>query len=280
MPDYRTIGELRQQLTNSLSPIAGEIAESEAFTFLETLLQQSRSQIILNSAQQFPLEQQEALDSALQKRLNGVPLAYALGSQYFYNKEFKVSAATLIPRPDTETLISAILDREPNSNSHFLELGTGSGIIPESLCLEREQWKALTVDFSLQALLTATENCCNRITLLNSDCFSAIRPEHQFDFIVSNPPYIPTKTVHQLEPCVREQEPLSALDGGEDGLMFYRYLATKGKELLKASGNIYLEIGFDQGRSVPAILAEEGWKEIEVLQDLGYRDRVVIAMKD
>lgn len=280
MQDSKTIGELLSELTTLITPISPDIAQSEACTILESLLDTSRSYLFLHSKDALS---QETVSSALniaQKRISGTPLAYAIGKQYFYSKEFHVTKHTLIPRPDTETLIVTVFEMEKTTASQklsLLELGTGTGIIPEILTTENPEWRALSVDLSLEALKTAQKNCNQRVTLINGDCFSAIKADNQFDIIVSNPPYIPTTVVENLESCVIDFEPLSALDGGDDGLIFYRYLASTGRRYLKKGGRIYLEIGYDQGETVPALFSEKGWTKICCHKDLGGRARVVVA---
>lgn len=282
MQDSKTIGELLRELTALITPISPDISQSEACTILESLLDQNRSYLFLHSNDTLPQQTIQAALSIANKRTSGIPLAYAIGRQYFYSKEFQVSTHTLIPRPDTETLIISVLEKEKREHSaplKLLELGTGTGIIPEVLTTENPSWSALSVDFSLKALETAQKNCNSRIHLINGDRFTAIKAQEQFDIIVSNPPYIPTKVVENLEPCVTEYEPLSALDGGSDGLIFYRYLAKEGKRYLKKSGRIYLEIGYDQGETVPALFTESGWSKVTCINDLGGRARVVTATR-
>lgn len=280
MQDSKTIGELLRELTALITPISPDIAQSEASTILESLLDQNRSYLFLHSGDTLSNAIVEEALSIAEKRVTGTPLAYAIGRQYFFSKEFHVSSHTLIPRPDTETLIISVLEHEKaqtNTSLKLLELGTGTGIIPEILTTENPQWQAVSVDFSFNALKTAQKNCSERVQLVNGDRFSAIKATKEFDIIVSNPPYIPTEVVENLEPCVTDFEPLSALDGGDDGLLFYRYLAAKGMSFLKEGGRLYLEIGYDQGESVPLLLKELGWRDVEMYKDLGGRARVVRA---
>ncbi len=274
-----TLGELYTKLTRLLSPVANDLANREAQDILEQVLNINQNELLLNRVKEVSELSVEKINTITHERLTGKPLAYVFEKNFFYSKEFHLSQETLIPRHDTEHLIETVLTSETDQDIFFLELGTGSGIIPEILTEEQPSWRAISVDFSWGALKTAHKNCnAEKIQLLNSDRFSAILPKKQFDFIVSNPPYIPTAVVqNELESCVTDFEPLSALDGGEDGCDFYRYLATIGKEYLKESGRIYLEIGYDQGESVPAILEQEGWNNISVINDFGGRDRVVKA---
>lgn len=275
-----TVGEFLKELTHLLSPIAEDLAEREAEEIVEHLTGLDYSAIRFNLSKEISRDIVEKSQRITTERLTGKPLAYVLESTFFFSKDFKLSSETLIPRHDTEHLIAAVLENERGSEPlTLLELGTGSGIIPEILTSENEHWRAVSVDIYEETLKTAIENCSEeRVFLVNSDCFKAIKAEKQFDIIVSNPPYIPTHTVKQeLDDSVRHFEPHRALDGGEDGLDFYRYLAEVGRDYMKESGRIYLEIGYDQGETVPALFKEFGAKETVVIQDFGNRDRVVIV---
>ncbi len=275
-----TLGEFLAELTRLLSPIADDFAESEANTIAEHLLQFSYSDLRRNRSMNIERTILEKAQAILTERLTGKPLAYVLGKTFFYSKEFILSSETLIPRPDTEHLIEAILKNEPTDPRLILELGTGSGIIPEILTSERESWHLISVDLCEDTIKTAKLNCCSdRIQLIVSDCFNGIVAENQIDCIISNPPYIPQDVVeNELDSSVREYEPHRALAGGVDGLDFYRYLAETAKNFLVPGGRIYLEIGYDQGESVPAILSTHGAEQISVIRDYGNRDRVVTAV--
>ncbi|ERP30944.1 peptide chain release factor N(5)-glutamine methyltransferase [Chitinivibrio alkaliphilus] len=224
-----------------------------------------------------PEAYRERLDKICHEYARGVPLAYCMGECFFFNKAYRVSPHTLIPRQDTESLILTCLEKEGREPLRVLELGTGSGIICETLREERPTWEIYSVDISPEALLTAKENCNPAITLIASDSFSALRDHASFDILISNPPYIPAEEIPNLDTSVRAHEPLGALNGGTDGLYFYRYLAEKGKKLLYPQGRLYLEIGWDQGTDVPAILHQAQWNTISCHPDLAGRDRVVTA---
>ncbi len=275
-----SLGEFLVELTRLLSPIADEFAESEANTIAEELLGMSFSDLRRNRSMMIEVSILEKAQAILTERLTGKPLPYVLGKMFFYSKEFHLSPETLIPRHDTEHLLTAIFDSEPKSPLNFLELGTGSGIIPEILTSEQENWNIVSVDLCEETILTAKTNCSSdRIQLVVSDCFSGILAENRFDCIVSNPPYIARKTVQEeLDDSVRFFEPHRALDGGIDGLDFYRYLAETAEIYLIPGGRIYLEIGYDQGESVQEILRKNGAEQIRVIKDFGGRDRVVSAI--
>ena len=205
------------------------------------------------------------------------PLAYVENEAYFYDKEFFIDENVLIPRFDTERLVENILKNENSDEKFVLELGTGSGIICEILQKHRPNWKIISVDISEKALNVAKKNCDKKIILINSDKFSAISAEKQFDIIVSNPPYIETEIIKTLDESVKDFEPMLALDGGESGLEFYEYLAENAKHYLKNGGRLYCEIGFNQGESVPEIFAKNGLVNIRKIKDYGQNWRVVWA---
>jgi release factor glutamine methyltransferase len=226
-------------------------------------------------------------------------LQYIFGKAYFYDREFFVNSDVLIPRPDTETLVETVLNNEKGDTAYFADIGTGSGIIPAILAAHRAGWAAVAVDISYEALRTAARNVSSdpatgrssahvrtsatdrlssaptNIILICCDMLSAVKPQNQFDFIVSNPPYISSPEMKTLDESVINYEPHAALHGGEDGLDYYRMISGRAMMYLKEGGRIYLEIGHDQGESVPQIFREGGRRDIAVIKDLGGRDRVV-----
>ncbi len=272
-----TVGEFLNELTNALLPISEDLADRDAETIIEHLLGFNYSQIRIKKESLVDDQTIQKARAIVTERLTGKPLPYVLGTTFFYNKEFLLSDETLIPRHDTEHLVAHILENEAASDHcFFLELGTGSGIIPEVLTIESPNWRGISVDINESSQGIARKNCSDKITLLLSDSFSAIKADKQFDFIVSNPPYIPQTVVeNDLDDSVRFFEPHRALAGGEDGLDFYRYLAEVSESYLRDGGHLYLEIGYDQGESVPALLKEVGACDIKVINDFGNRPRVV-----
>ncbi len=223
-----------------------------------------------------------ALETLLRRRLNGEPLDHIMGHQGFFGRRFKVDGSVLTPRPETELLVSAVLaDTKAQKKARLLDLGTGSGAIIISILAERPGFTGLGIDASDEALRIADENAHvlgvkNRLDLLTSNWFEAVKG--RFDIIVSNPPYITDKAMGQLEIEVSEYDPKLALSGGPDGLNAYRIIAEQTGNFLKTQGRLYLEIGYDQGESVPSILDLNGFKEIEVFKDLSGNDRLVTAI--
>ncbi|MGM0442716.1 MAG: peptide chain release factor N(5)-glutamine methyltransferase [Fibrobacterota bacterium] len=259
---------------SEFSPTSRQDGEAIA----EHLLSCSAGDIYMGRAPNISRAHRQKAAAILARFRSGEPLAYILGSGFFFDRNYTLSRATLIPRQDTETLVYACLEAEAAADMQVLELGTGAGIIPQSLSAKRPSWHFTSTDISTKALITARENTGPAVHLVNCSRFDALKKGPFFDIIISNPPYIPSKTCTELDRSVREHEPLSALDGGRDGLDFYRYLADEGSAYLRPGGRIYLEIGWDQGATVPALLTSQGWKDVRCLQDLGGRNRVVRAI--
>jgi release factor glutamine methyltransferase len=272
-----TLRVMLQNIRSRLLPVAGDFALPEAERLLGFLLNLSRPELYLDN-RELPPDLGRSVETAVIRRLAGEPLAHVLGSAFFYHKEFLVTPDVLIPRPDTEILVEEVLKHEPAAlNCRFLDIGTGSGCIAATLAEERPQWRAMAVDLTFNSLLIARKNCGPMVSLGCINLVSAIKKRPRFNFIVSNPPYIGTNELSELPPSVRDFEPRSALDGGSDGLAFYRQLAESTPPLLLRGGRIYCEIGYDQGISAPEIFKSSGWTDILVTKDLAGHDRVVRA---
>lgn len=219
------------------------------------------------------------------ERLIGKPVAYITGEQEFWSLTFAVNEHTLIPRPDTETLVSAGLESIVDvQNPSILDLGTGSGCVLLSLLQERGDATGVGIDLSVGALDVARQNATNhnlvmRARFLQSDWFDAIPADLHFDLIVSNPPYIAKADIGALMPDVRDFEPVSALEGGADGLECYRKIASSVPPKLTQGGVLAVEIGIGQAQAVGSLFAASGLQVSGVRQDLSGVDRVVIAKK-
>lgn len=223
--------------------------------------------------------QHEVFLAACQARVARQPVAQITGSRRFWGHEFRVTRATLDPRPETEVLIAAALE-EPFTR--VIDLGTGTGCILASLLAERPGAEGLGTDISEPALAVAAENAARlglgpRARFLRSDWFAAV--EGRFDLIVSNPPYIAEAEMADLAPDVRDWEPRGALTPGGDGLDAYRALAVQAPEHLMPGGRILVEIGPTQGAAVRGLFTAAGLCGIEIRPDLDGRDRVVLARR-
>ena len=219
------------------------------------------------------------------RRAAGWPVAYLTGEREFYLLKFDVSPAVLIPRPETETLVQEALTRlKGRPAPAVLDLGTGSGCVAVSIAHQNKAGRVTAVDVSPDAAAVARRNAArhgvaDRLTVLVGDLFTPLPPGSAFDLVVSNPPYVTTKEWESLPIDVREHEPRGALDGGPDGLAFYRRIAAGAAAVLKPDGAVMVEIGANQEDAVRAVFAEKGFTTGPAVKDLARRPRVVIAMR-
>ena len=227
-------------------------------------------------------EEYEKYCDALDRRMNGEPLQYITGYQEFMSLNFAVTPNVLIPRQDTEILVENIIEFVgPNENVSILDIGTGSGCIAISLAYYIKSSKVIGVDISKEALEIAKKNALNcgveeRVIFIESNLFENV-PTRKFDIIVSNPPYIPNQVINTLDRQVKDFEPKIALDGGEDGLDFYRKIVKQSVDFLKPKGLLAFEVGFDQAQDVVKIM-EESFTDIKVKKDLAGIERVVTGI--
>lgn len=213
-----------------------------------------RAQMLLASGEALTPEQEARYEAMLKRREAGEPLQYVLGTQDFMGHTFRVDARVLIPRADTETLCEEAVARTHDGDA-VLDIGTGSGALAVSIALARPRARVTAVDVSADALCVARENAQAlgaKVRMLQSDLFAAL-PGERFDVIVSNPPYIETGELAGLQREVR-REPRLALDGGADGLDFYRRIVRELPERLNPGGAALFEVGYDQAPAVAALL--------------------------
>ncbi len=212
----------------------------------------------------------------LEKRQKGIPLQYILGEEDFYGRTFKVIEGVLIPRQDTEISVEKILNIiENNQINNMLEIGCGTGIVSISVDLE-SSIDVTAVDISEKAIENTRinkEKLNSKIKIINSDLFSNIN--EKFDLIYSNPPYIKSCEIENLQVEVKDYEPRLALDGGEDGLFFYRSIIKSSPEFLNHKGFLVFEIGHDEAEDICNLMKDKF--EVEVYKDLNNLDRVVVG---
>lgn len=211
----------------------------------------------------------------LHERTQGKPTQYITGRQEFYGREFRVTRAVLIPRPETEHVIEAALPRSASA-VRILDIGTGSGAIAVTLALESKA-RVFATDVSGPALAVASENerrLNAPVKFVACDLGSAFA-DHTFDMIVSNPPYVPSRDRHKVQREVRDFEPEIALYGGEDGLDVYRRLIPEARRLLKPGGWLIMELGFEIADAVREMLTD--WDAVEAMNDLAGITRVIAA---
>lgn len=221
----------------------------------------------------------------IDRRSMGEPVAYITGVQEFWSLEFAVDENTLIPRPDTETLVEACLAHVKHVNApKIADLGTGSGCILISLLSELLSATGLGLEVSEGALKLAQQNAFtndvqDRSRFLKSDWFASVPADETFDLIVSNPPYIETNVIPGLMLDVKEYEPVSALDGGDDGLDCYRAIATQACGRLNRNGILAVEVGIEQAQAVALLFRDAGLTFVAIERDLAGVERVVCVKK-
>ena len=271
------LSELYSLFVDTLSKSGFAEAESDSRLIFEYIAGIDRVKLTLDGDMELEPDVEEKLKEALDKRLTHMPVQYITGYQNFMGLEFKVTKDVLIPRMDTETLVEEVL-RLGLSNVRVLDICTGSGCILLSILKYVYGSSGVGVDISDGALGVAEANSEALgidATFIKSDMFENIPKDERFDIVVSNPPYIRSDVIGTLMSEVRDYEPLLALDGSEDGLKFYRIIADRAPEYLNNGGMLFLEIGYDQGAEVSALLSAAGFMDVEVIKDLSGLDRVV-----
>ncbi len=254
-------------------------ADLDARLLLEHVCGTDHNTLLSHGNMEVPDDKCGVYRQYINERSKRVPVAYILKSCEFMGIDFYVTGDVLIPNQDTETLVEETL-RIMHDGMHIMDLCTGSGCIALSLLKYSNDTRAVGTDLSDKALAIAADNAdrlglSERFDIVNTDIFPEKDRFDKFDIIVSNPPYIPTGVIETLEPEVKTYEPYMALDGSEDGLSFYRRIVPGAKDYLFNSGYLLLEIGYDQGEAVSKMMTENGYKNVEVIKDLGGNDRVV-----
>lgn len=260
--------------------LANEEAALEAQLLLQHVLNVNRAWLIAHENEVLSSEAFIQFQQLIARRKNGEPVAYILGYREFFGLKLKVSPDTLIPRPDTETLVEAALEKiSKNQSSNVLDLGTGTGAIALAIAKNRPKSLVTAVDFSENALNVTRENAENlniqNITFLQSDWFSALENQ-RFDVIVSNPPYIEENDAHVSQGDLRF-EPKSALTSGTDGLDDIRKIIYESVSFLNPQGWLMLEHGYNQAEKVRGLMANHGFIEIATIKDFGGNDRVTMG---
>lgn len=245
---------------------------------LSNLLNVSKEYLIIHDSAEVQDCIENEFKSQIERLLMGEPVQYITNHQEFFGREFYVDKNVLIPQPDTEVLVQESLNvLKKIKNPKILDLCTGSGIIAVSLKKNLENAEIVASDISKKALNIAKTNADKNnaeIKFIESNLFENI--SEKFDAVVSNPPYIETKVIEKLSLEVKH-EPIIALDGGKDGLDFYKDIAKKSKEFLNDNGYLILEIGYDQKEKVTKLLENEGFKNIKCIKDFDSNDRVIIS---
>ena len=255
----------------------GEEAESLSFVY-RSLKNLSFTDFVFALQQEVTEEEKQFVEEIFKKLAAHIPAQYIIGHAEFFGMQLKVDERVLIPRPETEELVDLILTENPEKNLKVLDIGTGSGAIALALAKNRPVWSVTAADISQDALDLSLENANAQnlnLSFIKSDCFSEI--SSKYDIIVSNPPYISREDQEEVGLNVLHSEPHLALFADEDGLAIYRRIAEDSKDYLNDGGKIYLEIGYKQGQSVPALFMENlPEKRVRTLKDQFGQDRMVV----
>ena len=280
-----TVLDVIQRSTDFLSRKGVESPRLQVELLLAHVLQMPRMKLYLNFDRALSEPELDTLRSLIKRRAEREPLQHIVGSTSFCGFEIAVNRDVLVPRPETELLAElawSFLATLTGPPATVLDFGTGSGCLAIAVALKSPAATVHTVDISEAALVVARANALRlgageRVLFHAGDGFSVIDPGIKFDLIVSNPPYIPSAEIATLEPEVRDFDPRLALDGGADGLEFYRLLAAQGRAHLKPAGKLMLEFGEGQHGEISALFTNAGWTVETVVKDYSGRERILIA---
>ena len=280
-----TVLEAIQKSSDFLGKKGIESSRLQAELLLAHLLKLPRMRLYLNFERALSPAETDALRELVKRRGQREPLQHIIGSTSFCGYEIAVNRHALVPRPETELLAELgwqFLSTLNAQRSNAFDFGTGTGCIAITLAARCPNAKITATDISADALALAKENAernqvAERIEFLQGDGFAAVPKDEPFDLIISNPPYIPSAEIATLQPEVRDFDPRGALDGGADGLDFYRKLAAEAQPFLKPGGKIMLEFGDGQADDIKRIFENEKWIVEAVKEDYSQRARILIA---
>ena len=277
-----TLGAIHQDAIEQLKPCS-DSARLDADLILSFALNIPRTRFITQGDIPVSDTQAEQIQSLINKRKTGCPIAYITGSKGFWDLELFVNEHTLIPRPETELLIEFALAIFPaNKPISVIDLGTGTGAIAIAIAKARPNWQVIACDKSKEALTIARKNRdkygLTNLELVNSDWFSSIDQQESFDLIISNPPYVTDEDPHLKQGDVRF-EPLSALRSGPDGLDDIRQIVKSSKDYLNEQGWLIVEHGYDQAETVKAIFSKHGYHTIQQGMDLNGHTRATYGQR-
>lgn len=275
------ISDVLKNTTERLRRAGIDTANLDAKLLLCKFLKKDKLFLVVNSEKEIEID--EKYMELVSRREKHEPMQYILGKAEFYGLDFKVNKNVLIPRPDTEVLVEKVISFVKNNSYTILDIGTGSGCIPISILVNCPNAKAYAADISADAIEVAKENARlnnvdKKITFLNIDILNDF-PDFSIDCIVSNPPYIEEEVIPTLMEDVKGYEPDIALNGGPDGLIFYRRIAQEGYKILRKGGLIAFEVGYTQAKAVEEILIKNGFAQTEIIKDLAGIERIVSAIK-
>ncbi|MGB9597878.1 MAG: peptide chain release factor N(5)-glutamine methyltransferase [Candidatus Poribacteria bacterium] len=258
-------------------------AQLDTEVLLAYVLNIDRVSLYLNQEIVLDIEKVNRFKSLIERRLTHTPISYLTGHKEFMSLDFKVNENVLIPRPETEILTEYVIESYIN-HSEILEIGTGSGVIAISIAKYKQNASVLATDLSINALILARENAVingveKRISFVQTDLFDAISMDYKFNWIVSNPPYVPTHDIEKLSKEIK-YEPVMALDGGKDGLNIIRKIICNAYKFLAPNGRLAIEIGYGQSEAVLKIAKEIGkYSDYSFINDYAGIPRVFCCSK-
>ena len=271
-----------KQASNTLKNYNIHSHELDAQLILSEIMKVERELLITNSEVTISEKIIKKYEDAIKRRTKKEPVAYINGKKEFWSKDFIVNQSTLVPRPETELLIYKLISHFKNKKIRILDVGTGSGCILISILKELKLSNGVGIDISPKAINTAKINSKNH-NLENRSKFKACDisrfQEGKYDLIISNPPYIPTREIKNLSEDIKNYEPITALDGGIDGLDLIKKVIYKSEELIKTNGLLALEIGYNQYHKVSKVLKSYGYREISKEFDYNHNVRCIISTK-
>jgi len=256
--------------------------ELDAQLILSDIMGVTRDFFMVNSHINISKNTIKKFKHAIKRRSKREPVAYIIGKKEFWSQDFVVNQATLVPRPETELLIYKVVDFFKSKRINVLDIGTGSGCILLSILKELDLSRGVGIDISTKAIKTAQKNSKN-LNLFHQSKFKVFDISKfnvgKYDLIVSNPPYIPSKDIKNLSKDIINYEPLSALNGGLDGLDLIKKVIYKSTSLLKKNGLLAIEIGFNQYLKVSNLLRQYGFREMSRQCDYNHNVRCIISTK-
>ena len=270
--------EIYKQGVSALEQAGIEEAALDARLLLEAVCGTDRTALYAHGEKELTKEEKKRYLEQIKCRTERIPLQHILGETEFMGLTFLVNKDVLCPRPDTEVLVEEVL-KHLHDGMRILDIGTGSGCILLSLLHYSNDCTGIGIDISEKALQVAKANAkrfsIEQAHFVESNLFD--KAEGRFEIVVSNPPYIKRDEIEHLMPEVKDHEPHLALDGGEDGLFFYREITEKARDYLPGGGMLFYEIGCKQGEAVSEIMRECGFREVEIVKDFSGLDRVVFG---
>ena len=291
-PVSETLGPRLRDATRLLADAGVDSPRLSAELLLCAAVGISRVQLATHPERPVSDGEAQRFDALVRRRAAGEPVAYLLGVQEFFGRDFKVTPATLVPRPETELLIEAALEAGelPAGNClRFADFGTGSGCIAITLCLERPAWSGIAIDLSFNALSVARHNAMTlgvgqRLSLLQADFVNPPVKLHSLDLLISNPPYVSCAEYAELSPEVQKYEPALALvpkgqtGGSSDGLEDEKRLIDVAAQLLKPGGVLLMEHGWTQAPALSLLLERHTWNKVSLNKDLSGKQRYIKAV--